>query len=535
MPTHFAFGLLNSPNDVGLMNDMRTHNGTAWDFRYQYLAGGVNTGQGWETWASPSGQFAANYLAESAGNGYTPALVYYDLLQSNGPCGQCTESQRDLAHLGDPHVMAAYYANWRLLMRTIAASNTAALVIVEPDLWGYIQLAATAGGGSGASVPASVANSGDPDTTGLPNTAQGFAWALLHVRDRYAPHAVLALHVSGWGTATDIGTSTDALLDVEGIARATAQFCRSVGLGGNSNGISTWDLLSNDVADHDSGQGATWWDRNNVLFPNFARYLKFISVLTATAGRRVVMWQVPEGNQYFATMNDSHHHTQDNRAEYILAHVLDFARAGVVAVLFGPGNDGTTVDDAAHDGVANFPPISDFECDRCNVHLSSYPDDDGGYLRLFVGAYYRAGALALANTIAAWTPSVPQDVPTVTPLPAGTCVSTPHATIGQVSVTPNPAAPGVTITVSAHITLSCNASAAVEADIHENGPKVIILKIPDNSELFTGGTTRVIDLTAVLPSTAMVGSHSIDVGVFDTGYTKLYGFAGSALILQVQP
>ena len=69
------------------MNDMRTRNGTKWDFRYQYLSAGVNTGNGWATWNSPAGQFATYYMDDSAANGYIPAFVYYMLLQSNGPGG----------------------------------------------------------------------------------------------------------------------------------------------------------------------------------------------------------------------------------------------------------------------------------------------------------------------------------------------------------------------------------------------------------------------------------------------------------------
>lgn len=30
-----------------------------------------------------------------------------------------------------------------------------------------------------------------------------------------------------------------------------------------------------------------------------------------------------------------------------------------------------------------------YECNRCNNHVSIYPDDDGGYLRIFVGLYMR--------------------------------------------------------------------------------------------------------------------------------------------------
>src|SRR5262249_11531913 len=61
MPGHFSFGVMNGPGSVRYLNAMRAHNGTAWDFRYTYLAGGANTGKGWSTWDAPAGQYATNY------------------------------------------------------------------------------------------------------------------------------------------------------------------------------------------------------------------------------------------------------------------------------------------------------------------------------------------------------------------------------------------------------------------------------------------------------------------------------------------
>ncbi len=392
---HFAFGVDNAPGNVQYMNDMRSQNGAAFDYRYQYLSAGVNTGHGWETWNSPPGQFATYYIQESASNKYTPVFVYYELLQSNGTCGNCGEAQKDLSNLDNASVMKAYYANWALLMQKIGAARTTTLVIVEPDLWGYIEQSVVGGSNSAASAPASVASSGYGGVAGLPNTAQGFAWALLHLRDLYAPNAVLAIHASDWGTKFDIGSNTDPNLNVTGLAQSEAHFLMTAGVTGTPAGISHWNLISNDVADHDSGQSGNWWDRTNKTFPNFARYLQFIGGLTADSGLHVMVWQVPEGNQYFDTENNSDGHTQDNRPEYILGHVSDFAKAGIIGVLFGPGNGGTEYYDSAKDGVTNPTPISTYECNQCNTHQSQYADDDGGYLRIFVGAYYKNGPYPL--------------------------------------------------------------------------------------------------------------------------------------------
>jgi hypothetical protein len=78
LPTHFAFGVNASPGDTWM-----PQSGVTWDYRMQYLAGGVNTGQGWETW-NTNGTFALNYAQESAQHGYIPVFPYYEMLQSSG-------------------------------------------------------------------------------------------------------------------------------------------------------------------------------------------------------------------------------------------------------------------------------------------------------------------------------------------------------------------------------------------------------------------------------------------------------------------
>ncbi len=391
-PRYFSFGVMSPPATASSLDEMRSTNGAAFTFRYQYLTGGVNTNRGWETWQSPRGQFATYYMQESDQHGYIPTFVYYELCLSNGPhpsdyCGGHNIDQ-DTANLASPSTMNAYFANWTLMLQKIGSFGKPALVIVEPDLWGFLQNASN-GTDTAASIPASVASSGFADAAGFPNTAQGFAWALLHMRDKYAPKAVLALHASTWASGNDIAVSASPDLDVPGMARSEANFLNSAGLVGNPAGVSTFDVVSSDVADFDSGQpgGRSWWDRYNKTFPNFARYLTFIGDISQYTHRRIVMWQVPMGNQYFDTMNNSPGHYQDNRAEYILNNVPSYAAAGIVAVLFGPGNGGTMNIDAMQDGVTNPAPISTYECNYCNTHVSIYPDDDGGYLRIFVGLY----------------------------------------------------------------------------------------------------------------------------------------------------
>jgi hypothetical protein len=126
-----------------------------------------------------------------------------------------------------------------------------------------------------------------------------------------------------------------------------------------------------------------WWDRLNVTFPNFHRWEDYVAAFTAAAGRPVIVWQIRLGNQYFQTENDSNGHYQDNRAEYFFAHPQELVAVGVIALLFGRGNGGsTTYSDDRGDGLSSGT--------VCNNHVSTVSDDDGGYLRMAADAYYEA-------------------------------------------------------------------------------------------------------------------------------------------------
>src|SRR4051794_11009991 len=96
-PHHFAVGVSDSPGGAPAVRGL--------DFRYQYLAGGVNTGGGWSTW-NPGGSFVTRYARESRAAHVVPVFTYYQLLQSRGPGGG-DEAAVDLIHLHDAALMRA--------------------------------------------------------------------------------------------------------------------------------------------------------------------------------------------------------------------------------------------------------------------------------------------------------------------------------------------------------------------------------------------------------------------------------------------
>ena len=326
-PKHLAVGVADGPGGAARLG---RRPGVA--LRYQYLAGGVDTGNGWSTW-NPDGTFVSRYVAESRAAGTLPVLTYYMLLQSK-PSRGGGEAEKDLANLRDEALMRTYYADLRLALRRAADG---AVLHVEPDLWGFVQLQ-DGGRGDATRTPAAVASSGDPELAGLPNTVAGFAQAVVRIRDRHAPKVLLAWHLSSWG-ANDSHTANDhGGARIDEMAASAAAFYRSLGAG--------FDLVFNDVADRDDGfrqkilgerTPGHHWGRGDA-----ARHFRYLRRFTAATGRPVALWQVPVGNR---RLPNTWKRFRDNRVDLLLGsrrNLVRARRAGVVGLLFGAGADGCT-------------------------------------------------------------------------------------------------------------------------------------------------------------------------------------------------
>jgi hypothetical protein len=371
-PHTMQIGLTDSPGGARALRAS-----APFGFRYQYLAGGANTGSGWSTW-NPDGSFVTRYVAESRAAHIIPVFTYYQLLQSKPGGGG--EAQADLANLKNPDTMHAYWADLTLFFQR-AKGPKPVVLHVEPDLWGYIEQAAT--GDDATTVPAVV-----PD--GLAQNAAGFAQEIVHLRDSIAPNVILAWHMSGWGTKHDIAVEDPPDRTVVAYATRSAAFYRSLG--------ARFDLSFEDFSDRDAGyyqkvegNPNTWFDAGD-----FHRHLLYGRTFVRLAQIRMAAWQIPLGNTLMRAMDDTNGHYQDNRVQWLLdgasgrAHLRAYVKAGYVAFLFGGGATGTTCAcDADKDGVTNPAPIGG------NTRMSLSADDDGGLFRSLVRAYSRTGAIRL--------------------------------------------------------------------------------------------------------------------------------------------
>ncbi len=372
--------MASEPGDAGKMRKT-----ARFVFRYQYLAGGVNTGQGWATW-NESGSFVTRYIKESVARKMIPVFPYYMLLQSKPVGGD--EAKTDLDHVNSVEVMRAYYADLKLFFqRARQATKKPVVLHVEPDFWGYAQQ--TSKRDKASTVPAAVASTGLPELAGLPNTVAGFARAVVLLRDKLAPNVILAYHMSIWGTLHDIVYEKPSSATVRRYATRSAAFERSLG--------ARFDIAFGEYSDRDSGFYQYNQGNPKLWFKpaDFRRHLLYMKTFVRATKLRMVVWQIPYGNTIMRAENNTWNHYQDNRVQWLLGdsgrkHLRAYRDAGVVAFLFGRGADGPTCAcDAAKDGVTNPPPING------NTQRSYSADDDGGYFRKRAKAYYKRGPLKI--------------------------------------------------------------------------------------------------------------------------------------------
>jgi len=366
LPSHFGLGVGAGLGQTSWMKN----SGASWDYRYQYLSGNVNAGLGnsgnWSGWNLPAGDFAKLYVQEShdPANNWIPVFDYYCIAQSGG--------EGNLGTLTNAGTMYNYFANWKLLMQKCAEGGGTVIVHHEPDFWGFVQ---SKNGDNPTTTPATVASSGFPEAAGYANNAAGFAQALVHMRDTLAPNVILAWHASNWATNFDIAYSGDGAT----LGGRVANFFN--GLGANFN------LIFNDFSDRDSAWKGYFWDD-----AAFARSKAYLGAISSGTNRKILAWFIPCGNTLYRTCDNTDGHYQSNYAEYFLKsgnrqRIVDWMDAGIIGLLFGPSisggsNDTTAFTDQEGDGVYNPSPING------NTLVSSYSDDDGGFIRLGAIEYY---------------------------------------------------------------------------------------------------------------------------------------------------
>lgn len=383
---HFMLG---ATAPVEWFNETRDKQGAKWDFRQQYFSGGAQ--KGWDVvfyepynkWVNPDkvkGVWGDKIIKECVDNGYIPWITMYNLAQSQPAEYKPGPAKATPVNAANTTTMKAYWEQARLVLQLCDKYKPFPVVIhVEPDEWGHLLL-----GGphqnkdlDPLTVDCKVGSTGIEELKDLPDNLKGYAEAWLRLRAKHAPHnVILATNPSAWDWQ---GSMT---------GQRWVKYFKECG-------ADKWDLAVLEFGDRDlgcSGKAPPYTEADFVTrFKSYDKMLEWIKELHDGTGLRVVLWQVAVGNTHFSACNQTDGHYCDGIAQSLLEDypknplISRFAAAGCVGFVFSPGQEMQThVYDHKKDGITNPPAIPG------NLgNKSEFTDDDGGYMRLRAGAYYK--------------------------------------------------------------------------------------------------------------------------------------------------
>lgn len=290
-----------------------------------YLVG-VGSGS-WPTWNSPDGAYVSYVSANVKAAGAVPMFTLYQM---------ASRGEGNLDAVNDASFMASYWSQAKLMYQKIGATDSPALVNLEPDFWGFAMAAAP--DGDPAKLPARV--SMVTECAGLPDNVAGLAGCLLTLGRTYAPKARMGFPPSFWGRdATTVGNFMLKL------------------------GADQADFIVAQTSDRDAGcfeaapppaecagrgTGPFYWDEANVATPNFQQDLaEWGAVRSMLADLPILYWQTPLGVPS-STPGGTPGHYRDNHVQYMLTHATEYTAGGVFAIVFSGG--GSTSANITTDG-----------------------------------------------------------------------------------------------------------------------------------------------------------------------------------------
>ena len=270
--------------------------------RYQYLAGGVNTGSGWATW-NPDGSFVTRYVAESRRAGIVPVFSYYMLLQSKPGGGD--ELHADLSNLRNAATMKAYWADLRLFFARAAGRSSARSCCTSSPTSGATSSRAR-GTTTRSTVPAVVPGRAAADRGRLRPGGREAPRPARAERDPRLPPERLgneARHRLREAARCDRARLRDALGPLLPLARRPL---RPLVRG----------LLRPRRRLLRQGRRAT--RRHGSGPPTSTVTCSTRETFVRLAGIRMAAWQIPLGNTVMRAMNNTWGHYQDNRVQWLL-------------------------------------------------------------------------------------------------------------------------------------------------------------------------------------------------------------------------
>lgn len=211
-------------------------------------------------------------------------------------------------------LLTRYMNDYRFFLQKIGKSHD--MVDIEPDFWGFARSL-----GNLHKVPAQVSAANRTDCGSQEDSAAGLSHCMIAMAHKYAPNSGVGLHLSCFDWQSNIQKCIDDYADL---------------------GAKNADFLVSDVSDRDAGwyaQPAHGGSDNFWTDKKAATTLKFWKTMAESAGKPVVLWQIPVGNM---AQNNTLNHYKDDKVDWFFGHMDQVADAHIAGLFFGPGQQEQT-------------------------------------------------------------------------------------------------------------------------------------------------------------------------------------------------
>jgi hypothetical protein len=275
----------------------------------------------WTSWNAPPCDYTCVVMDAAKSIDAIPMYTYYQMA-NNG--------DGNISVVNDATFMGTYWSRLKLLFQDIAALKTPALVNVEPDFWGYVELNAP---GHDPTRLAAVVSS-NPDCATLPNTVAGYAGCVIAMARKYAANAYVGFPPSSWGG----NSNADVVTFMNAVGAQNADFIVEMTLDRDAGCFEVMPQPS------DCARGGTgyYWDESNQTHPNFQDHLAEAQAYhTGIGNLPIIWWQTPEGVPS-STPGGTPGHYRDNRVHYFLTHPDELVAVGGLGVVFSNGDGSQT-------------------------------------------------------------------------------------------------------------------------------------------------------------------------------------------------
>jgi len=289
-------------------------------YRYQYMMPETRN-----YYTSSGTGYLYDYAMESQKLGVKTAIVWYNLGKVGEGWDPVTKNLADATYMTD------YFDRYDWVLDQLAkAGQSDYMLIMEPDMYGFLMRGPGGATGTPVTDPATIAvNMAKANAlsgkTWEPNMV-GWAKYLVARAHQKLPKGVIVGHMPNhWGVSIpgQVGQGRKESHYISGLAIGTFL----AGFGPEGMG----DVVFVEKSDHDAGHkpaNEDWlWDSTN-----YAKYFLWTRTIATKTGLPICGWQVSEGNMGNVQT------WKDDAAQTFLSHPSWWVDGGFAGILFGAGN-----------------------------------------------------------------------------------------------------------------------------------------------------------------------------------------------------